>query len=466
MSVLADAVAAELARLAKRAEKAAERRKSKEASARVDQSLDDLTERKRDVEEELGDQDDADGAAADDAADLISAEAVEEILNNCGIPSYASKAVPVSLRAQRIHFSGVKVLPATHRLAAGYDVILPEEEDSATGTSGPASRPEAAEAEPDLGVTAVDEVDPLDDEPAEGDEAESVPQVAVPFSWSWELQSGVNGVGSGRNLRGKSTVLNVLMWALSGRCANFQVDSKKWIKHVAVDWLIGTETVRVEFDAANGHAVGTVGVVTTVGGVDQPRIVGRFDGEEEFEGVMGSVMMTRLRLEEIPMWTSDREVVHRWPAYASAFAVRAENLDPVVGNVTVLGIRMLQMFVGTDWGPALAATQAALKEVEAERSAAQAKAQAADQVISDQRSAEEGTGDRRSSRRRREGDRRRNPGRSKASRCVGVGDRAGARSARAGAKAHDGGLAVGYSAAAVEGGEGAEPHSARGCARD
>ncbi len=337
MSVLADAVAAELARLAKRAAKAAERRKVKEASARLDQSRDDLTEGKRDVDEERGDQDDAAGAAADDvAAELISAESVEEILKDCGIPSYASKAIPVSLRAQRIHFSGVKVLLATHRLGAGYDVILPDE-NSATGTSGPAPLPEAAEAELDFGVTAMDDVDPLDDEPAKGDEADNVPQVAVPFSWSWEPQSGVNGVGSGRNLRGKSTVLNVLMWALSGRCANFQVDSKKWIKHVAVDWLIGTETVQVEFDAANGHAVGTVGVVTMVGGVDQPRVVGRFEGEEEFEGVMGSVMMTRLRLEEIPMWTSDREVVHhRWPAYASAFAVRAVNLDPVVGNVTVL----------------------------------------------------------------------------------------------------------------------------------
>lgn len=382
MSVLADAVAAELARLAKRAVKAAEKKSAREASARLDQPVDDLTEGKQDAESER--VDDADAVAADDADDPISPETVEEILKNYGIHSYASKAIPVSLRAQRVHFSGVKVLPATHRLAAGYDVILPDD-DSATDTSEPAPLPEAAEAELDFGPTAIDDVDPPDGGPTKGDETENVPQVAVPFSWSWEPQSGVNGVGSGRNLRGKSTVLNVLMWALSGRCANFQVDSRKWIKHVAVDWLIGAETVRVEFDAANGHAVGTVGVVTTVGGVDQTRVVGRFDGEEEFEGVMGSVMMTRLRLEEIPMWTSDREVVHRWPAYASAFAVRAENLDPVVGNVTVLGIRMLQMFVGTDWGPALAATQAALKEVEAQRSAAQAKAQAADQVISEQR---------------------------------------------------------------------------------
>lgn len=46
---------------------------------------------------------------------------------------------------------------------------------------------------------------------------------------------------------------------------------------------------------------------------------------------------------------------------------------------------MLQMFIGTDWGPALAATQTALNELKAEQSAAEAKSQAADQVISEQR---------------------------------------------------------------------------------
>ncbi|MEZ0384250.1 hypothetical protein [Mycobacterium sp. pW045] len=390
---MADAVAAELARLAKRAAKAAERKSAAEASARLDRPVDNLMDGKQAAESERGDDDDAAAVAADDADDLISPQTVEEILKNYGIPSYASKAIPVPLRVQRIYFSGVKVLPATHRLAEGYDVIIPDDE-SAADTSEHAALSDAAEAELDFGGADNDEVDPSDDEPSEGGEVENAPQVAVPFLWSWEPQSGVNGVGSGRNLRGKSTVLNVLMWALSGRCANFQVDSKKWIKHVAVDWLIGPETLRVEFDCANGHAVGTVAVVTTVGGVERSRVVGRFDGEEEFEGVMGSVMMTRLRLEEIPMWTTDREVVHRWPAYASAFAVRAENLDPVVGNVTVLGTRMLQMFVGTDWGPALAATQAALKEVEAQRSAAQEKAQAADQVISDQRQKAQATVDR------------------------------------------------------------------------
>lgn len=384
MSVLADAVVVELARLAKRAARAAEKRNAGDdptpSSPPVDDAVDVLPSAAR--EEQDFDEDVA-GAAAAGTADVISAETVDEILEKHGIPAYASKAIPVSLRVGRVHFAGVKRLPATHQLAVGYDLIVPDE-DSAMDAADPAPRPDDVEADADAGVlTTANEADTGgDDEPAEGGVAENVPSVEIPFSWTWEPPAGVNGVGSNRNLRGKSTVLNVIMWALSGRCANFQVDNKKWIRHVEVDWLIGTETVRVEFDADNGHAVGTVAIVE---GTERPRVLGRFDGEEEFEGIMGSVMMTRLRLAEIPMWTKDREVVHRWPAYASAFAVRAEQLDPVVGNVNVLGVRMLQMFIGTDWGPALAATQAAHNEMKAERSAAEAKAEAADQAVTEQR---------------------------------------------------------------------------------
>lgn len=383
MSVLADAVVVELARLAKRAARAAERKNTGEDSApSIDDVVDALPASAR---EHRG------GDDAASAADVISAEAVEEILAKYDIPAYASTAIPVPLRVARVHFAGVKRLPVTHQLAAGYDVIVPHE-DPAAETTDPALQAHDDEADGDAGVpTTAEDVDPGGDEPDEGDEVENVPRVEIPFSWTWEPPAGVNGVGSGRNLRGKSTVLNVIMWALTGRCANFQVDNKKWIRRVEVDWLIGTETVRVEFDAVNGHAVGTVGVVA---GSEPPRLLGRFDGEEEFEGVMGSVMMTRLRLVEIPMWTKDREVVHRWPAYASAFAVRAEQLDPVVGNVSVLGVRMLQMFIGTDWGPALAATQAALNERKAERSAAESKAQAADQAVSEQRKKAQATVDR------------------------------------------------------------------------
>lgn len=311
---------------------------------------------------------------------VLSAGDVEKILKNHNIPTGASRAIPVPLRATRVHFSGTKVLPISHPDAVGYDALTDAELAVLIG-----------EALPDKETGAVDRVETTDDPAqteteanAEGTEEAKAPgrYAGVDFSWTWEPQVGVNGIGSGKNLRGKSTVLNVVMWALSGRCANLQVDAKSWIRRVEVDWRVGQEHLRVAFSNADGHPTGTVGLIErTDAGTEATVELGGFDGEDQFEGVMGSVMMSRLRLEEIPVWTVDRPVRHKWPAYASAFTVRADTLHPVVGNVTSLGIRMLQMFVGTDWGPALAATSTALGELKAEGEVAKEKASATGDVI-------------------------------------------------------------------------------------
>lgn len=367
MSVLSDAVVAELERVAQRAARRAERAAESAADPVEEQAEADGDS------VESGSQDA--GAAEGGGPVVLSPEDVEHILSANGVRTSASPATPVPLRVTRIHFSGVKTLPGDHPLAAGHEVVGPvgRDADGDDGTSDELDLGLAADAD---GAEAAEEAEPV---------VESVPLAAVPFEWFWEPQLGVNGVGSGRNLRGKSTVLNVLMWALSGRCANFQVDIKAWLKHIEVEWQVGGETVRVKFDNDGGHPVGVVETVDKSSGTERVRVIGVFDGEDQFEDVMGTVMMSRLRLEEIPMWTGDREVRHKWPAYASAFTVRADMLDPVVGNVTVLGTRMLQMFVGTDWGPALAATQTALNEVRAEQTAAEQRASAAGEVMGQQR---------------------------------------------------------------------------------
>lgn len=322
---------------------------------------------------------------------ILSAKDVEKILKSNNIPTGASRAIPVPLRATRVAFSGVKVLPITHPDAAGHDPLTDAELAALVGEEVPEESETAHQVE-------------VSDDPAEvevtgseaGEEAKvQLPSAAVDFSWTWEPQLGVNGIGSGKNLRGKSTVLNVVMWALSGRCANLQVDVKSWIRRVQVDWQVGTEHLRVAFINADGHPTGTVELIETASdGIEKTVELGRFDGEDQFEGVMGSVMMSRLRLEEIPVWTVDRHVRHKWPAYASAFTVRADTLNPVVGNVTELGIRMLQMFVGTDWGPALAATSTALGELKAEKETAKVRATTAGDIIAEARTKAQAEADR------------------------------------------------------------------------
>lgn len=264
----------------------------------------------------------------------LSGDEIETILRDHKVPTSATKAVPVSLRVKRIHFWGIKELSPTHQTVREAGPRIDSEVQSSL--------------------------------------------VQVPFDFDWSPQPGVNGIGSGKNLRGKSTVLNVLMWALTGRASNFQTDIEHWIKGVEVDWQVGSEEIRVQFQARDGYPTGAI-LDVQPGGYSHE--IGTFDGSEQFEGVMGSVMMARMRLEQIPVWTNDREVRHTWPAYSSALAVRANALDPVVGNVTTIGVRMLQMFVGTDWAPAVAALATALRGVQSRQEAARQEASTGGEAV-------------------------------------------------------------------------------------
>ncbi|SCF19238.1 ATP-binding protein [Micromonospora saelicesensis] len=305
-----------------------------------------------------------------DRRHLLAADEVDAILEDLKIPASATKAIPVPLRVTRIHFSGTKLLKPTHPDADGRDAIEVTEgafhnQTSITGA-----------AQDDISILFGEEPD----EVQTTEDASTIRLVPVPFSFQWRPQTGVNGIGSGRNLRGKSTILNVLMWSLTGRCARFQDDIKQWIQHVEVDWTVGPERLQVTFDSRDGHAAGQVVKLGDVGGPDRPHVLGEFDGED-FGAVMGSLMMPRLHLEHIPVWTYTQTRVHAWPAYSSAFVVRANQLDPIVGNEQTLGIRMMQMFVGTQWAPAQAAATTARRGMEAEQSSAAAKAIAAGDAV-------------------------------------------------------------------------------------
>lgn len=304
---------------------------------------------------------------------VLSVDEVDEILIRLGIPLLGTKAVPVPLRAIQMRFRGTKWLNPNHPEAQGHPLV------------------EVADL-PEWVRPGVDEHPPADDSAEARATPESVevagPKARVPFHFEWSPRPGVNGIGSGRNLRGKSTLLNVLMWSLTGRCPKFQNDVRSWIEHVEVDWKMGAEHLRVEFDAVNGTATGQVVSVKTVDSTTRTTILGRFDGDD-FEGVMGTLMMARLRLENIPVWTDTAARVHAWPAYSSSFVVRANQLDPIVGNEQTIGVRMMQMFIGTDWAPVQAAAMTARRGMTAAQAAAQQKAQAAGEAVEASRRAAE-----------------------------------------------------------------------------
>ncbi|MGW8811850.1 PspA/IM30 family protein [Gordonia terrae] len=231
---------------------------------------------------------------------------VEKILLDADVSSTASRGVPARLRVKRLQVSGTKQYSET-----------PGEE------TAPAAMKTAL------------------------------------IDLNWTPGAGVNGVGSEANLRGKSSVLHLTMWALTGR-SHLQADVISWVDHVNAEFEVDGVPLYVEFDVTNGMPAGKVEQRVTTG---SRTVLGAFSGHAEFESVMGSVMLERLRLDAISVFSKGVETEHTWPSYAAALTVHADRLDPIIGNENTLKTRILQMFVGTSWAAVDAQVATALNSL-------------------------------------------------------------------------------------------------------
>lgn len=195
----------------------------------------------------------------------------------------------------------------------------------------------------------------------------------VPFEFDWTLASGLNGVGSDRNLRGKSSVLRIIMWALRGRC-DLQPEVREWIDHVELEFSVDADQYHVAFDVAHDdHHYAHGSLRRTRQGLATE--VGSFSRADEFEELMGATMMQALGLPAIASQAEGQRMQHVWPTYAGALIIRGDTLDNLLGEVSFAGLpsRLLSMFVGTEWAAAraeavTAATIAKSKLAEIEKS--------------------------------------------------------------------------------------------------
>jgi hypothetical protein len=247
---------------------------------------------------------------------------IEKILLDADISSTASRGVPARLRVRRVRVTGEKLYS------------------------------EAPDAEtPDAEMKT------------------------APIDLDWMPGDGVNGVGSEANLRGKSSVLHFAMWALTGR-SHLQADVLSWVNHVSAEFHVDGVPLFVEFDVHDGVPAGTVEQKIQSGRA----VLGSYSSHVEFESLMGSVMLDRLRLDAISVFSQGIETEHAWPSYAGALTVHADKLDPIVGNENTLKTRILQMFVGTSWAAVDAQAATAWNALEFERNSLAEKRQAAASV--------------------------------------------------------------------------------------
>lgn len=154
--------------------------------------------------------------------------------------------------------------------------------------------------------------------------------------FSWDLGPGVWCV-TADNLRGKSSILEIIWWCLRGTGA-LQTDVRNWIHQVRLDAQVDGEPFSVRVETVGGPLTGTLTV-----GVQHH--VTPFAGDAEFASVMNAFMMDRLGLEFLRGWRKDaaahqddqdgrdgQVVVTSWPAFSHALLCRNRESDALLGR--------------------------------------------------------------------------------------------------------------------------------------
>lgn len=190
-----------------------------------------------------------------------------------------------------------------------------------------------------------------------------------PFSFSWTpVQQGVNVIASDGNFVGKSTILQMMLWAVRGEPKSLTATVQGWVKHVLAEFQAGDRHVRVEFDVEEGGPRGTIELLgkdgTTVHSMP-------FLSADMFKSQMNSVMLDALALE--PIATSrevaslDKTVMYSdgWLAYTGAFLFDSDSQALIGEHVgTDLAQRLLQVFLGIPWATTLFQARAAKRVTE------------------------------------------------------------------------------------------------------
>lgn len=190
------------------------------------------------------------------------------------------------------------------------------------------------------------------------------------YSFLWDaLTPGLWGVLSeGANQIGKSTVIEVMLWALRGRTRSLKPEVRAWIEEVELEFTIGPEAYCVSFSDFDAVPRGKL-VMSVPGPV---RTLDTFEGDEAFESLMGDLMMRRFALQPIPnvSHTGDEatQYVHAWTAYVASMFIEGSH-PAILGDVTVgaLWWRMLHLFVGMPYAAAHMALRNAITLSQAQR---------------------------------------------------------------------------------------------------
>lgn len=187
------------------------------------------------------------------------------------------------------------------------------------------------------------------------------------FNFQFEnLTSGIFGVISDNNLRGKTSVLEVIKWLLRGSTSSLQDGVKHWIKNASLKFDIESECYLVELNHSQNQVKGKLLNISDTNNKE----ISVFYSDDEFESCMSEFMIQQFSLDKISAFRNSgveeevgKKVNHSWSSLASALFI-STNYGSLFGETTVDGLnnRLMNMYLGLPW----VSTYTALKTIESQ----------------------------------------------------------------------------------------------------
>ncbi|HBO0334654.1 TPA: large ATP-binding protein [Pseudomonas aeruginosa] len=195
------------------------------------------------------------------------------------------------------------------------------------------------------------------------------------FAFSWKaLDHGLWAMLSEHNLRGKSTIIEIVRWMIRGRpSSNLQDDVRRWIHAVRLSFHLDSDEYEI-VAKTQGEPIGSLCRVRAPSATgDEPvrTVLANFTTDGEFEAVMADFFMRTFSMDPISSWRQGKEdggqsVTHSWVAFSGAMFI-GTNYEVLLGDMPVTaGItsRLMQMYLGVPWVSTLAAAKTACQIVE------------------------------------------------------------------------------------------------------
>lgn len=199
---------------------------------------------------------------------------------------------------------------------------------------------------------------------------------SIPFDFEWQLGSGLNVLASQGNSAGKTSVLEICRWMLTGRdkhsSGGLDPRVRAMVRNVRLEFALGHDDALVELDASTSVAPGRLQIRGATS---------EFDAET-MSSVLADLMLDRLRLPTTSRFSRTRgssrgsTVEQGWPLYSGALIVGPTHLSAVLGSVDTEAANLLQMYMALPWFDTLQQARAALGAMKQEAGDRQRAAEA------------------------------------------------------------------------------------------